>query len=290
MKKWNVIIDVAECTNCNLCTLATQDEYVGNDWPGVAAPMPRHGHRWIDIRRKERGQPPQVDVAYMPTMCQHCDDAPCIQAATGGAVVKRDDGIVIIDPVKAKGQKAIRDACPHGAVFWNEELDIPQAWPFDAHLLDAGWPEPRAATACPTGAFRALKVEDSEMARLRREEELEYLDPSAGTRPRVHYKNLHRFTKCFIAGQVAGDRDGTEECIEGARVSLGRDGIVIAETRTDAFGDFRIDRLEPDAGPYSLTVTHDAFREHRMELESDPEGGIDLGESITLPLVRLQPA
>ena len=34
MKKWNMIIDVAECTNCNLCTLAAMDEYVGNDWPG----------------------------------------------------------------------------------------------------------------------------------------------------------------------------------------------------------------------------------------------------------------
>ena len=46
MSKWNMIIDVAECTNCNLCTLATMDEYVGNDWPGVSAPMPRHGHHW----------------------------------------------------------------------------------------------------------------------------------------------------------------------------------------------------------------------------------------------------
>ena len=34
MKKWNMIIDVAECTNCNLCTLSAMDEYVGNDWPG----------------------------------------------------------------------------------------------------------------------------------------------------------------------------------------------------------------------------------------------------------------
>jgi len=25
MKKWNMIIDVAECTNCNLCTLAAMD-------------------------------------------------------------------------------------------------------------------------------------------------------------------------------------------------------------------------------------------------------------------------
>ena len=76
MSKWNMIIDVAECTNCNLCTLATMDEYVGNDWPGYAAPMPRHGHRWIDILQKERGQIPMIDIAYVPTMCNHCDNAP----------------------------------------------------------------------------------------------------------------------------------------------------------------------------------------------------------------------
>ena len=46
MKKWNLVIDVAKCTNCNNCFLADKDEYVGNDFPGYAAPQPRHGHRW----------------------------------------------------------------------------------------------------------------------------------------------------------------------------------------------------------------------------------------------------
>jgi hypothetical protein len=108
MKKWNMIIDVAECTNCNLCTLSLMDEYVGNEWPGYSAPMPRHGHRWIDIKQKERGQGTMIDVAYVPTMCNHCDDAPCVNKG-GGAVTKRDDGIVIIDPVKAKGRKDLVD-------------------------------------------------------------------------------------------------------------------------------------------------------------------------------------
>ena len=105
MKKWNMIIDVAECTNCNLCTLAAMDEYVGNDWPGYSAPMPKHGHKWINILQKERGQMPMIDIAYVPTMCNHCDDAPCMKADRTGAIKKRDDGIVLIDPVKAKGRK-----------------------------------------------------------------------------------------------------------------------------------------------------------------------------------------
>ena len=78
MNKWNMIIDVAECTNCNLCTLATMDEYIGNDFPGYSAPMPKHGHKWIEILQKERGQLPLIDIAYVPTMCNHCDNAPCV--------------------------------------------------------------------------------------------------------------------------------------------------------------------------------------------------------------------
>ena len=55
MEKWNLIVDVANCTNCNLCTLANQDEHVDNEFPGYAAKMPKHGNRWIDIRPHERG-------------------------------------------------------------------------------------------------------------------------------------------------------------------------------------------------------------------------------------------
>ena len=170
MKKWNLIIDVAECTNCNLCTLAAMDEYVGNDWPGYSAPMPKHGHKWINILQKERGQMPMIDIAYVPTMCNHCDDAPCIKADKTGAIKKRDDGIVLIDPVKAKGQKQLVDACPYGHIWWNEELQLPQAWTFDAHLIDQGWQQTRGQQSCPTGAMRAIKVEDEEMARMAREQ------------------------------------------------------------------------------------------------------------------------
>ena len=53
--KWNVIIDVAECTSCNLCVLATLDEHVDNDFPGYSAPMQKHGHKWINILQNERG-------------------------------------------------------------------------------------------------------------------------------------------------------------------------------------------------------------------------------------------
>lgn len=119
MKKWNLIIDIEKCEDCNNCFLSCKDEHVDNDFQGYSAPQVKHGHRWVNIMRKERGQFPQIDVAYLPVFCMHSDDAPCITAAKDGAVYKRDDGIVIIDPVKAQGQKHLVDACPYGAIWWN---------------------------------------------------------------------------------------------------------------------------------------------------------------------------
>ena len=253
MKKWNMIIDVAECTNCNLCTLATMDEYVGNDWPGYSRPMPKHGHKWINILQKERGQVPMIDIAYVPTMCNHCDDAPCV-AKGGGAVKKRDDGIVLIDPDLARGRKDLVDACPYGHIWWNEEHQVPQTWPFDAHLLDQGWDKTRGAQACPTGAMRAVKLEDDEMAALARQQGLEVMNPELGTRPRVYYRNLWRYTTCFIGGSISAEADGVVDCVEGARVRLLQDGRVVAETTSDNFGDFKFDRLGEGSGSYVVEI------------------------------------
>ena len=254
MQKWNMIIDVAECTNCQLCALSAMDEYVGNEWPGVSAPMPRLGHRWIDILQKDRGQVPMIDIAYVPTMCNHCDNAPCL-AKGAGAVTKRDDGIVIIDPVKAKGRKDLVESCPYGHIWWNEELQLPQIWPFDAHLLDQGWQQTRGQQACPTGAMKAIKVDDEEMTRIAREENLEVMKPEAGTKPRVYYRNLWRYSKCFIGGSVAAEANGVVDCVEGATVRLLHNGTTIATATTDNYGDFKFDRLDENSGSYTVEVT-----------------------------------
>jgi Fe-S-cluster-containing dehydrogenase component len=277
--KWNLIVDVANCTNCNNCTLAVQDEHVGNSFAGYAAEMPKHGHRWIDIKRRERGQGTMTDVAYLPTMCQHCDDAPCIAAAKDDAIKKRADGIVVIDPEKSRGQHQIVDACPYGAILWNDDLEIPQHWIFDAHLLDTGWTEPRCVDVCPTGALRSLKVDDGTMESVSQEEGLEPLRPDVDTKPRVHYKNLWRYAKCFVGGTVSSERDGLVDCVEGARVVLSQDGKFVAETTTDGYGDFKFDRLDADSGAYTIEITADGLAAKRREAT--------LGESINLGEIRL---
>ena len=279
MKKWNLIIDVAECTNCNLCTLATMDEYIDNEWRGYSAPMPKHGHHWINILQNERGQMPMVDIAYVPTMCNHCDNAPCLKAAQNGAIKKREDGIVVIDPDKAKGQKHLVEACPYGHIWWNEELSVPQAWPFEAHLIDQGWQQTRGQQSCPTRAMRAICVEDEEMQRTAREQGLEVLQPELGTKPRIYYRNLWRYSKCFIGGTVSADANGVIDCVEGANVRLLKDGACMAETASDNYGDFKFDRLDEGSGRYIVEVSGKGRNTKSIDVE--------LGKSKNLGEIRL---
>ncbi len=257
MKRWNLVIDVALCENCNNCVLAARDELVGNAHQGYSAPHAPQGAAVIRIERRTRGATPMVDAAYLPRMCNHCDDAPCIRAAGDGSITKREDGIVVVDPVKAKGRKDLVAACPYGAMVWNEQEQLPQTWFFDAHLLDAGAPAPRCVSVCPTEAIQAIKVEDAEMRRRVAAEELRVLEPALGTSPRVWYRNLWRFDHCFIGGSVSAVMNGVEDCIEGAVVELHQDGQLLDTRKTDAFGDFRFDRLASGSRGYTVVISHD---------------------------------
>lgn len=266
VKKPHLIIDVALCQGCNNCFLACKDEHVGNDWPGYTRPQSLHGERWIHLPCNERGQYPLIDVAYRPTLCTHCADAPCIPRSKG-AMYKRPDGIVVIDPAKAAGQRALVDACPYHMIAWSEESSAAQKCTLCAHLLDKGWKEPRCVQACGPGALSFVMEDDEEFAKRVKAEGLETLHPGSPERTVVCYKNLARFDSCFIGGSVAVKRGGVVDCAAGAVARLRRlDGAEdpeqdparaaepLQEVETDAFGDFKFDTLEPDSGEYEIEI------------------------------------
>jgi Fe-S-cluster-containing dehydrogenase component len=250
---------VAKCEECHNCFLSCKDEHVDNDFLPFSVAQPKHEHRWLNILVKERGQFPLIDVANLPVLCMHCDNAPCIKNAKNGAVYKLDNGIVIIDPVKAKGQRDIVKSCPYGAIWWNEEKQVPQKCTLCAHLLAEGWKEPRCVQCCPTGAMHIVNVEDSQMAQTVRQDNLEVLHPEYKTQPRVYYRNLYRYTKCFIAGSAAFNKDGITDCADGAKVTLFRKSEKIGEFTTDNYGDFKFDNLEENSGGYRIEIDFKAY-------------------------------
>ena len=173
----------------------------------------------------------------------------------------------MIEPVKATGQKHLVDSCPYGAIWWNEEKQVPQHWNFDAHLIDSGWAEPRCVQSCPTGALRSVRITDSEMEKLKSDQELEQLEPEFQTKPRVHYKNLHLYKKCFIGGTVVITNSGLEDCLEGAIAVLNKDGKKIGEEISDAFGEFKFDNLEPAGGAHRIDILHPEYTSLSVNVE-----------------------
>lgn len=275
MKSWHLIIDIARCHDCNDCFLADKDEFVGNDFAGYSAAQPWEGQRWMNIKRRERGQYPLAMTAYLPMPCMHCENAPCVTA--DGAVYRREDGLVIIDPERAKGRKDIATSCPYGAIYWNTELELAQKCTGCAHLMDEGWTETRCSHVCPTGAISLVVDEDDEVARRVAEEGLERYRDELGTRPRVYYKNLHRWNKVFVAASIACA--DTDECAAGALATVTHNAVQVGEAVADIFGDARIDELIPGR-EYVFAVSLKGYETVTVPLTLD--------QSQTLPTVFLQ--
>ncbi len=274
MATYKMLIDVDKCTGCYSCFLACKDEYCGNDYPGYAASQPARGHYWMRLDSRERGCHPKVKLSYIPTPCMQCANAPCIAAATDGAVYRRDDGIVIIDPEKAKGQRQIVSACPHRVIYWNEEAGLPQKCTFCAHLLDRGETEPRCVETCPTGAllFGDADDPDSAVSKALAKMQTETLAPEFDLNPSVIYAGI---PKRFVAGEVVLS-DAPDECAAGVSVALsGNCGAM--ETVTDAFGDFEFEGL-PAKTDGTITVSRDGYKEKVLDINTRLD--LNLGEIV----------
>jgi Fe-S-cluster-containing dehydrogenase component len=241
-------IDLSVCNGCYCCQIACKDEHVANDWTPYAKPQPDTGQFWIGLTELVRGQVPKVKVTYIPKMCHHCDDAPCIEQCEVEAIYQRDDGMVIIDPEKCTGCKLCADTCPHDAIFFNDNLNIAQKCTSCAHLRDNDpdeWPVPRCVDQCPTDALRFGEEE----AFADFIEAAETLNPEAKTKSRVYYQHL---PKKFVAGTVYDPVD--KEVIIGAKCTLTDTASGESfKAETDAFGDFWFRGLE-DHRSFSLLI------------------------------------
>lgn len=244
MARYGLLVDMSKCNGCYGCFMACRDEFCGNDYLPYSAAQPYSGHFWMRIIERERGCYPHVKVSYIKVPCMHCEDAPCVRQFPE-QVYQRADGIVIIDPSKAKGSKEILDSCPYNAIFWNEELSLPQKCTLCAHLLDQGWEKPRCVEVCPTKALLFGDFEDPESEvskRLREAGEgaAVALHPEYGLKEGVRYLDL---PKRFVAGSVVlGDSD---KCARDVSVTLAGDGGN-RETSTNGFGDFEFEGLDKD--------------------------------------------
>lgn len=164
MAHYAIVVDLDRCIGCHGCEIACKNENniaLGEYWNKV-------------VERGPFGEYPDLEMYFLPTMCQQCQDAPCVNVCPTGASYRDADGMVLVDKEKCIGCKSCIMACPYGARYYRENEDgyfgtelneyeavmytaMPQGrvdkCTFCVDRIDAGGNEPQACVAaCPAGA------------------------------------------------------------------------------------------------------------------------------------------
>ncbi len=108
-KRLAMVIDLQRCTGCGGCILTCKNE--NNVQLGVA---------WSSRISRTVGTFPNVRYEYIPTLCNHCDNAPCVKSCPTKAMHKGYGGITAHTPKKCVGCKICRASCPYDVVHSNE--------------------------------------------------------------------------------------------------------------------------------------------------------------------------
>ena len=157
VKQYVMLADTTRCINCKACVVACRAEW--------DTPM-GYTRDWVkEVELEKADGTPQVML--IPGRCQHCDEAPCIEACPSGAAYKREDGIVLQDDAICSGCELCVPACPYEARWLNPATNTITKCTFCQPRVDEGL-EPACVQTCVGRAliFGDMNDPESEVSRL----------------------------------------------------------------------------------------------------------------------------
>ena len=110
MTTYGMVIDLHRCAGCSACIIGCKNE--NNLSEGVA---------WSDKITRTVGKFPNVRYEYIPTLCNHCANAPCVAACPTGSMHKAEGGITMFDPDTCIGCRYCMAACPYDVIHFNRD-------------------------------------------------------------------------------------------------------------------------------------------------------------------------
>jgi Fe-S-cluster-containing dehydrogenase component len=131
MSRYAMVIDLQRCVGCGSCSIACRNE---NNVPD--------GIYWSNKITETVGTFPNVRHHYIPTLCNHCEYAPCVRGCPTKAMHKLDNGITMHDPKKCIGCKYCEFNCPYGVIYFNWK-EPHQFWKSNKVLFKGGTSSPQ---------------------------------------------------------------------------------------------------------------------------------------------------
>ncbi len=202
--RYGMGIDVAKCIGCGRCADACKNEngvlrepfyfrtwverYIITTDGKTTVDSPNGGIDGFTSAQSEKGI---LRTFFVPKLCNHCDDPPCVQVCPVGATFSTEDGVVLVDKEYCIGCRYCIQACPYGARFLHPVTHTAEKCTFCYHRLVKGL-QPACVEVCPTQAriFGEVKVRNSPLSRFLRQHEIQVLKPHLNTEPKVYYANL----------------------------------------------------------------------------------------------------
>lgn len=185
-KKLAFVIDLKRCIGCDTCVVGCKVE---NQVAEGAFRLQVLDSRRDRVLEKPQGTFPNLHQHWLPTMCHHCEEAPCIRACPTNTLWRRDeDGLVMLDTDKCIGCQRCGEECPYDALSFDATSGVADKCTGCVHRVDEGL-GPACELVCPTRAihFGDLNDEQSHVSKLIKNREVKVLGESTGAKPQIYY-------------------------------------------------------------------------------------------------------